>query len=107
MSPAWWRRLRRRTCVIGEVVLYRICGPLPSPRFGLAQNGRNGAGEPYKVFTPFSRAWRALGWDAPVRKPARLPWVDGVASDGIPNRESSVLTSGSSSKWNTKPSMKP
>ncbi|MGH9085345.1 MAG: cryptochrome/photolyase family protein, partial [Acidimicrobiales bacterium] len=46
---------------------------------------RNGAGEPYKVFTPFSRAWRAMGWDAPVRRPARVPWVDGIASDGIPD----------------------
>ena len=26
----------------------------------------NGSGKPYKVFTPFSKAWRAHGWDDPA-----------------------------------------
>ncbi len=36
-------------------------------------------GTPYKVFTPFSRAWREHGWPDPVRKPADIAWraVDG------------------------------
>jgi deoxyribodipyrimidine photo-lyase len=46
---------------------------------------RTGAGEPYKVFTPFSRAWRSVGWEAPMRRPARLPWAEGVASVPIPD----------------------
>ena len=32
------------------------------------------AGAHYKVFTPFSRAWRDHGWPAPVRRPAAIPW---------------------------------
>jgi deoxyribodipyrimidine photo-lyase len=42
------------------------------------------ADEPYKVFTPYYRAWSARGWPAPVRAPAGVGWLDGVASDGIP-----------------------
>jgi deoxyribodipyrimidine photo-lyase len=38
----------------------------------------NRSGEPYKVFTPFSKAWRAHGWDPPVRAPGRLRWADGL-----------------------------
>jgi deoxyribodipyrimidine photo-lyase len=45
----------------------------------------NGSGQPYRVFTPFSRAWRAHGWAGPVKAPARIPWADGVEGDGIPD----------------------
>ncbi len=41
---------------------------------------RNGSGNAYKVFTPFSKAWRATGWDAPVPAPRGVDWVD--AEDG-------------------------
>lgn len=44
----------------------------------------NKSGAPYKVFTPFSRAWRAHGWPDPVRRPATIPWRP-VRSDGIPD----------------------
>jgi deoxyribodipyrimidine photo-lyase len=44
-----------------------------------------GEGSPYRVFTPFYRAWRAHGWAAPERKPPDpLPWASGVASDPRP-----------------------
>src|SRR5512140_1049400 len=33
----------------------------------------NGSGEPYKVFTPFSKAWRAHGWPEPAPTPRELP----------------------------------
>ena len=33
----------------------------------------NGSGDPYKVFTPFSRAWRAHGWPDPAPTPRELP----------------------------------
>ncbi len=33
----------------------------------------NGSGEPYKVFTPFSKAWRAHGWPGPAPTPRDLP----------------------------------
>lgn len=36
---------------------------------------RNGSGQPYKVFTPFAKAWRAHGWDAPVTAPRAVGWV--------------------------------
>jgi deoxyribodipyrimidine photo-lyase len=36
---------------------------------------KNGSGEPYKVFTPYSKAWRAHGWDDPVRAPGKIDWV--------------------------------
>jgi deoxyribodipyrimidine photo-lyase len=44
-----------------------------------------GDGTAFKVFTPFSRAWAAHGWDAPHEPPARTHWVDGVDSAGIPD----------------------
>jgi deoxyribodipyrimidine photo-lyase len=44
----------------------------------------NKAGDRYKVFTPFSRAWRDHGWPDPVRRPAGIPWRS-VRGDGIPD----------------------
>ncbi len=35
----------------------------------------NLSGEPYKVFTPYSKAWRAQGWEEPVQAPRNLSWV--------------------------------
>ena len=39
----------------------------------------NGSGDPYKVFTPFSKAWRRQGWDDPVQAPRSPDWLE--ASD--------------------------
>jgi deoxyribodipyrimidine photo-lyase len=38
-------------------------------------------GSPYRVFTPFSRAWRAAGWRDPASRPRDVPWLslDGTA----------------------------
>lgn len=44
-----------------------------------------GSGTPFKVFTPFSRAWRSHGWDDPVEVPRGVRWADDVRSDGIPD----------------------
>lgn len=45
----------------------------------------NGSGSPYKVFTPFSKAWRQHGWPDPAERPARIPWArPRVASDDLP-----------------------
>lgn len=42
-----------------------------------------GAGTPFKVFTPYSRAWREHGWPAPA--PAAAPeWASIVGSDDLP-----------------------
>jgi deoxyribodipyrimidine photo-lyase len=44
---------------------------------------RNRSGDPYKVFTPFSRAWREHGWPDPVRAP-RTRWASGVDGEALP-----------------------
>ncbi len=40
----------------------------------------NGSGDPYRVFTPFSRAWAEHGWRQPIDAPTGGHWlqVDGV-----------------------------
>jgi len=35
----------------------------------------NGTGDPYKVFTPFSRAWRDHGWESPAVAPGEVTWL--------------------------------
>jgi deoxyribodipyrimidine photo-lyase len=49
---------------------------------------RNGSGAPYKVFTPFRRAWAQHGWHSPApdatTTAARVAFVDGGRSDGVP-----------------------
>jgi deoxyribodipyrimidine photo-lyase len=35
----------------------------------------NGSGDPYKVFTPYSKAWRAHGWEDPIGAPNSIDWV--------------------------------
>jgi len=42
-----------------------------------------GNGEPYAVFTPFSRAWRAAGWAEPSPAPA-VRWAGGIFSEPVP-----------------------
>ena len=36
---------------------------------------RNGRGDPYKVYTPFSRAWAEHGWRDPVDAPTGVTWL--------------------------------
>jgi deoxyribodipyrimidine photo-lyase len=40
-------------------------------------------GQPYAVFTPFARAWRAAGWDDPAPAPD-VRWACGVDSEPLP-----------------------
>jgi deoxyribodipyrimidine photo-lyase len=35
---------------------------------------RNQAGDPYRVFTPYSRAWRDRGWPLPPAAPGEVQW---------------------------------
>ncbi len=44
-----------------------------------------GAGTPFRVFTPFARAWRAHGAPGPAPAPATLRTLDGLAGDPIPD----------------------
>lgn len=44
----------------------------------------NGSGTPFKVFTPFFKAWTAHGWPAPAPSPGKVRWARGVDSQGLP-----------------------
>jgi deoxyribodipyrimidine photo-lyase len=46
-----------------------------------------GAGGPYQVFTPYSRAWRDHGWQAPMLPPRAVSWarpLESVQLDEVP-----------------------
>ena len=45
---------------------------------------RTGSGEPYRVFTPFAKAWVAHGWPVPSRAPGSVRWSAGVGGDALP-----------------------
>ncbi len=45
---------------------------------------RTGGGGGYKVFTPFSRAWREHGWPEPAPLPSDLRWHRQVESEQLP-----------------------
>jgi deoxyribodipyrimidine photo-lyase len=58
-------------------------------------------GTPYQVFTPFSKAWRAHGWAAPIPQPD-VDWIGtpGVACDGPPTRPDVATDFGEASeRW--------
>jgi len=45
---------------------------------------RKGDGDPFKVFTPFRRAWAEHGWRAPADTDAStVEWVDPAGHDGV------------------------
>jgi deoxyribodipyrimidine photo-lyase len=41
-------------------------------------------GTPFRVFSPFSRAWREHGWRAPAPRPDTVRWTSGVRSEDPP-----------------------
>jgi deoxyribodipyrimidine photo-lyase len=46
---------------------------------------RKDDGDPYRVFTPFSRAWQSHGWRPPAASAdAEIRWAGGVDHGGIP-----------------------
>jgi deoxyribodipyrimidine photo-lyase len=43
-------------------------------------------GTPYKVYSPYARAWRARGPHRPAVTPRTVPWTDGgLPSEGVPD----------------------
>lgn len=77
---------RRRDEAVAERVvgagmeLVRTGSPYAVPPGSIASK----AGSPYKVFTPFSRAWRDHGWPRPVDRPSAIAWRR-VAGEPIPD----------------------
>ncbi|SOE00945.1 cryptochrome/photolyase family protein [Blastococcus haudaquaticus] len=65
---------------LGEVELVRTGSPYA------VTPGRvtKADGEPFKVFSPFARAWREHGWRSPAPRPDAVPWHRGAPSDGLP-----------------------
>ncbi|MGY1636717.1 cryptochrome/photolyase family protein [Geodermatophilus sp. SYSU D00742] len=43
-----------------------------------------GDGTPFRVFSPFARAWQAHGWRAPAPRPRSVRWYTGVPSEALP-----------------------
>jgi deoxyribodipyrimidine photo-lyase len=46
---------------------------------------KNGSGAPYKVYTPFSRAWAEHGWREPVEAPTGATWLSLEETEDIPS----------------------
>ncbi|GAA1526218.1 cryptochrome/photolyase family protein [Nocardioides humi] len=63
---------------LGDVPLVRTGSP-----YAVAPGRvRTGSGHPYRVFTPFHRAWVEHGWRAPAESdPAAVDWVGAPGSD--------------------------
>jgi deoxyribodipyrimidine photo-lyase len=75
---------RRRDAAVeralGDVPLERTGSPYAVTPGRLTKDD----GTPYRVFTPFARAWREHGWRAPAPRPRSVRWTGGVRSDGLP-----------------------
>lgn len=75
---------RRRDAAVeralGDVPLVRTGSPYAVGPGRLATQG----GTPFRVFSPFARAWREHGWHAPAERPIAIPWRTGVRSDPAP-----------------------
>lgn len=52
----------------------------------------NQAGENYKVFTPFYRAWKDVGSPQPTDAPEAVEWCTGVESEPLPAAPSTEVT---------------
>ncbi len=80
-APYGAARDERVSAALGEVPLVRTGSP-----YAVAP-GRvlTGDGGPYRVFTPFHKAWVAHGWRAPADSdPAAVDWV-GAPSEDLPD----------------------
>ena len=65
---------------LGDVPLVRTGSPYAvTPGRVTKQDG-----EPFKVFSPFARAWRAHGWRDPAPRPDGVRWLRDLRSDGLP-----------------------
>src|SRR6478752_7005438 len=67
---------RARDRAVAEALPEGVQGVATGTPYAVAPGSvLNGSGLPYRVFTPFSRAWRAHGWDAPEPAPRAVDWL--------------------------------
>ena len=80
-GPYGRQRDRAVAAALGDVPLAATGSP-----YGVTPGALTKAdGTPYKVFTPFLRAWRTRGLHAPASSPGTLTWSDGgLPQDGVP-----------------------
>ncbi|WP_448625508.1 cryptochrome/photolyase family protein [Geodermatophilus sp. URMC 64] len=75
---------RRRDAAVeralGDVPLVRTGSPYAVTPGRLTKDD----GTPYRVFSPFARAWRAHGWRTPAAHPRAVAWHRGAASEDLP-----------------------
>jgi deoxyribodipyrimidine photo-lyase len=77
---------RRRDAAVeeslGDVPLIRTGSPYAVTPGRITKSD----GSPFKVFSPFARAWRSHGWRAPAPRPDTVPWRTGIPSENPPPR---------------------
>ena len=66
----------------GNDTLQGIAKVVGSPYAVAPGTLRTRTGSPFRVFTPFARAWAAHGWDHPIGVPD-VRWLDGLDADPI------------------------
>ncbi|MCZ2817688.1 cryptochrome/photolyase family protein [Modestobacter sp. VKM Ac-2984] len=81
-GPYGRRRDQAVERALGEVPLVRTGSPYAVAPGRVVKRD----GTPFRVFTPFARAWREHGWHSPAVRPDPVPWQQGVRSDEPPPR---------------------
>ena len=80
-GPYGRERDRRVAEALGDVPLVATGSPYAVTPGTLTKDD----GTPYRVYSPYARAWRARGVHSPARTPESVDWTDGgVATDGVP-----------------------
>ena len=80
-NPYGRRRDEHVATALGDVPLV-VTG---SPYAVAPGRVRKPDGEPYRVYTPFYRAWSEHGWRLPPQRPDTIDTVEGVPSDPLPS----------------------
>jgi deoxyribodipyrimidine photo-lyase len=86
-SPYGRRRDEQVAQALGRDGVHWV--PTGSPYAVSPGRVRKGDGQPYRVFTPFSKAWSAHGWRAPAPAVRSVEWLeyDGPHRRGLPREE--------------------
>ena len=67
---------RARDTAVVEALPGQVEGVATGTPYAVAPGSvTNQSGQPYKVFTPYSKAWRSHGWDDPVPAPSGVEWA--------------------------------